>query len=172
MTFRPDAAHAAATPLSPPDESRRRFLLGSGLALGAAALGGRAFSAPTEHRVEMLNRGPDGEMMAFAPAFLKVAPGDTVTFVPTDKSHNAESILGMIPEGAEAWKGKINQEISVTFETEGVYGYKCLPHYPLGMVGLIQVGEAAPNLAQAQEIKHPGRAAQRMALLIGEVQTA
>jgi len=32
--------------------------------------------------------------MVFEPALLKNAPGDTVTFVPTDKSHNAESIKG------------------------------------------------------------------------------
>ncbi len=55
----------------------------------------------------MLDQGPDGQMMVFEPSFLKIEPGDTVTFVPTDKSHNSETILGMIPEGAEAWRGKI-----------------------------------------------------------------
>src|SRR5690606_12111270 len=44
------------------------------------------FAAPAfgaDHTVKMLNQGADG-MMVFEPAFLKVAPGDTVTFVPTD----------------------------------------------------------------------------------------
>ena len=50
----------------------------------------------------------------------------------------------MIPEVAEPWKGKINEEITVTFTQEGIYGYKCQPHFGLGMVGLIQVGETPP----------------------------
>jgi len=122
-----------------------------------------------EHEVKMLNRGEDGEMMVFEPAFLKVEPGDTVTFVPTDKSHNAESILGAIPEGAEAFKGRINEEISVTFDAEGVHAYKCTPHFALGMVGLIQVGDSTDNLADIQSVRLPGRAAAKMALLVEQV---
>ena len=38
--------------------------------------------------------------MVFEPAFVKIAPGDTVKFVSTDKGHNAEIIKGMLPEGA------------------------------------------------------------------------
>lgn len=118
-----------------------------------------------EFEVQMLNRGPDGEMMVFEPAYLQVEPGDTVTFVPTDPTHNAESILGMIPEGAEAFKGKINEEISVTFEQEGLYGYKCAPHFGLGMVGLIEVGDSEANAAEAQGVTMPPAAQERMALL-------
>jgi hypothetical protein len=36
----------------------------------------------------------------------------------------------------------------VTFTAPGVYGYKCLPHLGMGMVGVIQVGPAS-NKAQA-----------------------
>ena len=148
--------------------NRRRVIqcaAASGLALGLPLRAG----AQATHEVQMLNRSADGQMMVFEPAFLKIEPGDTVTFVPTDKGHNSESILGMLPEGAEAWKGKINQEISVTLTVEGLYGYKCLPHYPLGMVGLIQVGDELPNLDDAQEVKHPGQAAARMTLLFENV---
>ncbi len=123
----------------------------------------------TDYEVQMLNKGPDGQAMVFEPAFLAIEPGDTVTFVATDRTHNSEAVLGMIPEGAEAWKGRINEEITVTFDVPGLYGYKCLPHYPLGMVGLIQVGDETPNLADAQTVKHPGRAAQRMAELFEQV---
>ncbi len=126
-----------------------------------------AFAA--EYEVQMLNKGPDGQAMVFEPAFLVVEPGDTVTFVPTDKGHNSETIPGMLPEGAEAWKGRINDEVTVTFDVPGLYGYKCTPHYPLGMVGLIQVGDAVPNLADAELVKHPGRAAQRMHELLEQV---
>lgn len=66
----------------------------------------------------------------------------------------------------------MNEEITVTFDVEGVYGYKCLPHYGMGMVGLIQVGDGPANAQDAQEVKHPGRAAQRMALLFEQVSGA
>lgn len=118
-----------------------------------------------EFEVQMLNRGDDGEMMVFEPAYLQIAPGDTVTFVPTDPTHNAETILGMLPEGAEAFKGKINEQISVTFEEEGLYGYKCAPHFGLGMIGLIEVGDSETNAAEAQNVTMPPAAQERMAVL-------
>ena len=140
-----------------------------GVVAMAVSAAGTAVPAQENHQVEMLNKGPDGERMVFVPAYLHVQPGDSVTFVPVDRSHNSESILGMIPDAADAWKGKINEEITVTFEEEGVYGYKCLPHYGLGMIGLIQVGEETPNLDEAQNVRLPGRAAGRMALLFEQV---
>ena len=50
----------------------------------------------------MLNKGAEGAMV-FEPSLLKVAPGDTVKFLATDKIHNAESITGMLPEGAKTF---------------------------------------------------------------------
>ena len=135
----------------------------------AAALGAIAATAQAAtHEVKMLNRGADG-MMVFEPAFLQVAPGDTVTFVPTDKSHNAESIDGMMPDGAEPFAGKMNKEVSVTFDGDGVYGVKCKPHYAMGMVALVQVGEAG-NLDKAKVVKHPGKAGDRMEAAFSQVQ--
>lgn len=122
-----------------------------------------------EHEVQMLNKGPEGQPMQFDPAFLKIEPGDTVKFVATDKGHNAETILEMIPEGAETWKGKINEEITITFNQEGIYGYKCMPHFAMGMVGIIQVGDDVSNLDSAETAKLPGRAKPRMAELIAQV---
>lgn len=95
--------------------------------------------------VQMLNKS-GSERMVFEPAFLRVAAGDTVVFLPTDKGHNAESIKGMFPEGAEAFKGKMNKEVSVTLTQDGVYGVACKPHYSMGMVMTIAVGDvAAPD---------------------------
>ena len=34
--------------------------------------------------------------MVYEPDFVAASPGDTITFIPTDKSHNAESINGML----------------------------------------------------------------------------
>lgn len=91
--------------------------------------------------VRMLNKGAAG-MMVFEPDFLRVAVGDTVKFVPQDKGHNAESIDGMMPEGATPIAGKINEEIDVTFDIPGVYGVRCKPHFAMGMVMAIAVGDA------------------------------
>lgn len=121
-----------------------------------------------DHEVQMVNKDSEGRAMQFEPAFLKIAPGDTVTFVSTNKGHNSESIPDMIPEGAETWKGKISQDITVTFNEEGFYGYKCQPHFGLGMVGLIQVGENPPALDATAADKLPGKAKTRMADLIAQ----
>ena len=142
----------------------RKFTLLTGAAV-AIALAGPAAAA--DHVVKMLNKGKAG-MMVFEPALVKVAPGDTVTFMPTDKSHNAESIAGMLPVGAAAFKGKMNQPLKVTFSKPGLYGYKCLPHYGMGMVGVVVVGKGGTNLAAAQKVSHPGKAKQVFAGLLSQ----
>lgn len=108
-------------------------------------------AAPAEARqwdVRMVNRASDGSLMAFEPALLTIQPGDTVRFVVGNRGHNAESVAGMLPAGATAFRGRIDQEIVVRFTVPGLYGYKCLPHAGMGMVGLIQVGRAT-NRAEA-----------------------
>jgi pseudoazurin len=97
------------------------------------------------HEVKMLNTGADG-IMVFEPAVLKIALGDTVTFKSTNPGHNSASMANMIPEGAESWDGGMSQDVTVNFETEGVYVYQCTPHLMMAMVGVIQVG-SADNLA-------------------------
>jgi pseudoazurin len=89
--------------------------------------------------MKMLNKGEKGAMV-FEPALIKAAPGDTVTFVPTDKSHNAEAVKDMVPDGTEMFKGKLSEPITVKVSAEGVYGVKCTPHYGMGMVALIVAG--------------------------------
>ena len=135
---------------------------------GAAALSlAMAFAAQAaDHEIHMLNKGADGAMV-FEPGGLKVAPGDTVTFVPTDKSHNAESIPEMMPAGAEPFLGKMNEQVDVTFKEAGVYGIKCKPHYGMGMVALVVVGEPT-NLEAAAAAKHPGKAKQVFADLVAK----
>lgn len=127
------------------------------IVLGAlvAALGA---AGAAEVEVKMLNKGSEGAMV-FEPALVKINPGDTVKFLVTDKGHNAESIETMMPEGAKVFVGKMNEEVTVTFDKPGVYGYKCKPHYGMGMVGIVVVGEAA-NLDQAKAVTHPGKAKQ------------
>ena len=111
-----------------------------------------------DHTVEMLSSS-NGEMMVFKPAVLKIAPGDTVTWKATNPGHNTASIAEMTPDANLEWNGKINEELKITFTKEGVYGYKCTPHYILGMIGIIAVGDnlanldASSNFAAAEEKK-------------------
>ena len=99
-----------------------------------------SLSAGSEHEVKMLNMSSAGSMV-FEPPVLKVSVGDTIHFKSVDLSHNSASIAGMIPEGASSWSGGMNQDISVTLDTEGVYVYQCDPHAMMAMVGVIQVGD-------------------------------
>ena len=92
------------------------------------------------HDVAMRTRGETGAMV-YEPAHLEIAPGDTVRFLPTQRGHNAASIPEMLPDGAERFIGKIDEELSVVFEVEGRYGIKCSPHYAMGMVMIVDVGD-------------------------------
>ena len=118
-------------------------------------------AAAADFEVHMLNKGAEGAMV-FEPAFVKVAPGDTVTFIPTDKGHNVETIKDMIPEGAEAFKSKMNETYKVTFDKPGAYGVKCTPHVGMGMVGVVVVGDAPANLDAVKTGKLPKKARERM----------
>ncbi len=140
----------------------------STLALCAGALLFASSAMAADFEVKMLNKGPDGAAMAFDPPFLKVQPGDTVRFIPTDKGHDAESIPGMVPDGAESFKGKLSQELTVTFQKPGIYGYRCQPHFGMGMVGLIAVGGNTANLDAARQAKMPPIATKRMAVLLDQ----
>lgn len=131
----------------------------------AVAIAALAMASPVtaaNFDVLMLNVGEDGEAMGFSPAYVQVQPGDTVTFIPADRGHNAETILDMIPAAAETWKGKTNEEFTVTLTEPGLYAYKCQPHFGMGMVGLIQVGPGTPNMTELVSVKLPPKAQARM----------
>jgi pseudoazurin len=74
----------------------------------------------------------------------------------------------MIPDGAEPFKGKMNEQITVTLDKEGVYGVKCTPHYGMGMVALVVVGKPV-NLEQAKEVKQVGKAKKAFEALLAAV---
>ena len=129
------------------------------------------FAAPVmaaDHRVEMLNKGEDGPMV-FQPAFVQAEVGDTITFVPTDTSHDVASIKGMRPEGVEEFKSKVNEEYVLTVSEPGLYGVRCTPHTPMGMVALIQAGGDASNYDALAEGKLPKRARERLDAQLAKV---
>jgi len=109
--------------------------------VAALVLGATAVQAEL-HEVQMVNRAESGRM-AFEPAFLRVQPGDTVRFIASDRGHNAETIATMLPAGVEGFAGKINEEIEIVLDVEGLYGVKCKPHFNMGMVMTIAVGDVS-----------------------------
>ena len=136
-----------------------------------AALVGSVLAVPAtaaEFSVLMLNKGEKGGMV-YQPDYIKAAPGDTIRFVPTDKGHNVESIKGMLPEGVADFKSKMNEEYVLTVEKEGVYGVKCTPHYGMGMVALIEVGNAT-NMEAAKAVKQTGKAKERFEEIFEEAE--
>jgi pseudoazurin len=129
------------------------------LAAALVALSGAA--SAEEFTVEMLNRGEAGAMV-FEPAFIRAEPGDVIHFVPTDRSHDVASIEGMLPDGVEPFESEISEPYDLTVTEPGIYGVKCTPHFSMGMVMLIQVGDDPANLEAAQEARLPRKAGERM----------
>ncbi len=101
-----------------------------------------AGTAPREHIVY-------AQATSFDPRVLFINPGDTVKWTNMSPIHDSVSMEGLIPEGAEPWQFAIGENGSVTLDVEGVYIYKCTPHYAVGMVAAIVVGEPA-NLEQVK----------------------
>lgn len=99
---------------------------------------------------------------SFKPMVLKVQPGDTVsfenmnghitntTFIEADGEHE------YMPEGATGWTSAMGENFTTPELTvEGVYLYKCDPHWGAGMGGAIIVGEAT-NLEAIKATKPKG----------------
>ena len=139
--------------------------------LAAAAL--TAFSiAPVfaaNFDVKLLNKG-DAGLEVFEPALTHIALGDTVTFKASDTGHDVETIAGMIPDGATPSKGETSKDYVVTFTVPGAYGFKCTPHYAMGMVALVVVGDAkATNLAAIKAVTVPRKVGERFDAIYGDL---
>lgn len=60
----------------------------------------------------------------------------------------------MIRDGAEPWNSPMDEEFSSTMTVPGLYGYVCLQHYEMGIVGMIIVGDDLPNIDEAKKTWH------------------
>lgn len=125
----------------------KHLLLAVLLAFGASS------AMAADHEIKMLNFGTEGGMV-FEPGFLKVAPGDRVTFVPTNSGHWVKGLIQ--PEGTDLLESKVDESYTVTLTEEGVYVFACPPHMMMSMVGVLQVGKAV-NITDVRE-KVPGQA--------------
>ncbi|MEQ8895630.1 MAG: pseudoazurin [Roseovarius sp.] len=119
------------------------------------------------HEVKMLNRNATGAMV-YEPDFVTAQPGDTIRFLATDPGHNAASVAGMLPKGAARFIGQIDEEIEITLDAAGLYGVKCSPHFAMGMVMLIRVGDATVS-ATALPDDLPARARDRFEAILARM---
>nr|WP_315466052.1 plastocyanin/azurin family copper-binding protein [uncultured Rhodoferax sp.] len=103
-----------------------------------------------EHVIRMLNAGGD-ESMVFEPAFVQAQPGDTVRFEPVNSGHFVRSLA--VPADASPWLSAVDQVFVLRLDHEGLYFYNCPPHLMMGMVGLIQVGQARNKSAATEVMK-------------------
>ena len=142
----------------------RSAILGGLLALFAST------AMAEDVTVDMWTMQPDTkESNAFSPGIVTVKAGDTVVWVAQQAGHNIEFIDGAVPEGVEAFRSGFDKEVRYKFDKPGVYAYKCLPHYGLGMVGFIVVGGDYQNFDQVNAFKFPGMAKQRAQSLLAKI---
>lgn len=142
------------------------------LAAAAALTVAAGAAGAEEHVVQMLNQGPDGNRMVFEPAVIDAEPGDTVRFVPTNKGHNAMTVDRALPDEVEGFRGGINNEVVWEVPQEGLFLVQCQPHYALGMIALIASGDDLSNVEQVQDVRLPGKAAQRFEDYLAEAREA
>lgn len=139
------------------------------LAIAVVLLGApSAYAGTTE--VEMLNKRAN-ESFVYSSDLVRIETGDSVTFVPTTKGHNVQSIKGMLPDGVAEIKLGFNEAGTITFTTPGIYGIRCTPHTGAGMVAAVVVGEPV-NLAAAKDAvgKLPPKARQRLSAALASIE--
>ena len=109
-----------------------------------------AFSAQAaDITVDMLNKRDDGAKMVYSQDVVRIDVGDSVTWVPTSKGHNVEIIAA--PDGYDIpKKSKLSKDVSITFDTPGVYLYQCTPHKTMGMLGVVVVGDGQNDISGAK----------------------
>src|SRR3546814_15114346 len=74
--------------------------LKASLLVATVALLGIPIANAGTTEIEMLNKRA-GESFVYSSDLVRIDTGDSVTFVPTTKGHNVQSIQGMRPDGAE-----------------------------------------------------------------------
>ncbi len=134
-----------------------------------AVLIGSSFGAFAETiEIEMLNKNDAGDRMIFSEELIRAEVGDVIRFVPTDKSHNAQSVKGALPEDQEAFKGKMNKAVEYTVTEAGLTAVGCLPHQAMGTVALVVVGNDLSNAEQVLDARIPGKGKAKIEALIEE----
>ena len=115
--------------------------------------------------INMLNKRDDGQRMVYSEDLVKISVGNTITWIPKDPGHNVEFVAG--PDGFELPpKSFINREVSMKFETPGIYLYVCSPHSIMGMIGLVVVGDDTSNKTKIADFDIGGKANKKLKSLL------
>lgn len=116
---------------------------------------------------EAKNHTVTAQGLIYDPLVVAIAPGDSVSWT-NMSTHDTQAIEGLVPEGTELWHSPMSENYTRTFTQEGIYVYKCTPHFGAGMGGAIIVGEPV-NLEQ---IKNSGAKGAAKRLVNKAVQAA
>ena len=132
-----------------------------------ATLSTPAFAADIS--VDMLNKRDDGAKMVYSEDISTIEVGDSITWLPTSKGHNVEFIAG--PDGWDApRKSKLSKEVTITFDTPGVYLYQCSPHKTMGMIAIVIVGELTQEGVDAiKGAKVKGKSKKKLKALLADL---
>ena len=141
----------------------RKLLLSTALIVISSAA---AFAETIE--IQMLNVNEAGDKMVFSQELIRAELGDVIKFVPTDKSHNAQSVKNALPDGQKKFKGKMNKAIEYLVTEAGLTAVVCQPHQTMGMVALIVVGNDVSNAQDILDAGVRGKGKIKIAALIEE----
>ncbi|MBS91563.1 MAG: pseudoazurin [Rickettsiales bacterium] len=118
--------------------------------------------------IDMLNKRDDGKRMVYSLELAKIDAGQSIEWVAKDKGHNVEMIKG--PDGATLpKKSKLNENVTIKFDTPGIYLYKCTPHVGMGMIGIVVVGGDTSNKEAISKVKLAGKAKKKRKALLSDV---
>jgi plastocyanin len=149
--------------------TRRDLMRGAVGATVASAAGSGAAAAQeggTTHTVEMTDE------LVFDPDSITIAPGDTIVWPNVGTiGHSVTAYEDEIPDEAEYFaSGGLESESAArsaypgqgdvaggesyehTFEVEGEYGYFCIPHETVGMIGDVTVQEGGAATPSGPEV--------------------
>jgi pseudoazurin len=140
------------------------WMVASGIILASTV--GYALAETTT--IEMLNKRDDGAKMVYSQDIAEIAVGDSIIWVPTSKGHNVQFIAA--PEGFDIpKKSKNSKEVTIEFNTPGVYYYLCTPHKAMGMIGLVVVGGDTSNKDEVAKAKALGKSKKKLKALLAEL---
>ena len=118
--------------------------------------------------IDMLNKRDDGKRMVYSLEVAKVDAGQSIKWVAKDKGHNVEMIKG--PDGATLpKKSKLNEDVTIKFDTPGIYLYKCTPHVGMGMIGIVVVGGDTSNKDAIMKVKLGGKSKKKRKTLLSDL---
>ena len=141
----------------------RKLLFSAALIVVSSAA---AFAETIE--IQMLNVNGAGDKMVFSQELIRAEVGDVIKFVPTDKSHNAQSVKNALPDGQKKFKGKMNKEVEYLVTEAGLTAVVCQPNQAMGMVALIVVGNDVSNAQGILDARVRGKGKIKIAALVEE----